>query len=86
MRLLVLDLAVAASAPGLAEIDPVALLEASIAQRETEVEALASIARLEPSALMALGQVSAWLLLLAIGERARGPLGERTWECGYCPV
>lgn len=68
--------------PDASEIDPLALIEATIAQREVEVEALASIARMEPSTLMAIGQLLARPLLLAIGERA----AEREWSAGHCPV
>lgn len=73
-------------ADGLGELDPLALIEASLAQREVEMEALAAVARIEPSRLAAIAQVAAWPLLLAIGERARDLLGGLQWLSGYCPV
>lgn len=78
-------------ADGLDEVDPLALIEASITQREVEIEALASVAGAEPSALMAIGQLLAWPLLLAIGERARSAQAVPTssasaWAHGHCPV
>lgn len=66
------------------EVDALALIEASIAQRGSEIDALAAVARLEPSGLAAIGQVLAWPLLLALGERARAVLGGVRWEKGYC--
>lgn len=75
----------------LEEVDPLALVEASIAQREVEVEALASVARVEPAGLMTIGHLLAWPLLLAIGERIRSPQGAPppsapAWPHGHCPV
>ena len=83
-RSLLTEIAIAAGVGGLEELDPLAVLEAAIAQREEEMEALASIALLEPAALMAIGQVFAWPVLLRVGERARGMA--RPWERGYCPT
>lgn len=68
------------------EVDALALIEASVTQSGPEIDAIAAVARCEPSRLAAIGQVAAWPLLLALGERARDPLGARRWERGYCPV
>lgn len=71
-----------ALAPEATDVDALALIEATVAQREVEVEALASVAGMEPSTLMAIGHLLAWPLLLAVGERA----APREWKHGHCPV
>lgn len=68
------------------EVDALALIEASVTQRGPELDALAAVARSEPSRLAAIAQVAAWPLLLALGERARGVLPAVRWERGYCPT
>lgn len=71
---------------GVAELDPVALLEASVVQRAEEIEALAEVAQVDPDQLLVIGQVATIPLLTPLGERAAEIVAARNWEPGYCPV
>lgn len=73
----------AAAGRDVAGVDALALLRASIAQREDDVRAIAAD-EARAGELMTLGQLLAWPLLLALREG----LPERTaaWDRGYCPV
>lgn len=67
-------------------LEPLALLDASVAQDGERLAALAMAADVALGALAALGQLLCWPLLQACGNAARPVLDEVRWEAGYCPV
>lgn len=67
-------------------LDAVALLAASIAHREVELERLAVKASAPASLLTVVGQALALPVLGTCGRRARELVRQLEWRAGYCPV
>ena len=67
-------------------LDPLATLEAIVAQDTARLEAVAGAADVDLDALAVLGQLAAVPLLRACGRRAAPLLEGAGWEAGYCPV
>ena len=71
---------------GNSALDPLALLEASIAQDATRLDALAAEAAVDAGLLATLGGLAALPLLQACGRKAAPLLERQRWDAGYCPV
>lgn len=69
-----------------ADLDPLAVLRASVQQRSADLEALAARAGVAAPLLSVLAHAAALPLLLACGRRAAGAAQVRDWPHGYCPV
>ncbi|MCM8749938.1 formate dehydrogenase accessory protein FdhE [Thermomicrobiaceae bacterium CFH 74404] len=67
-------------------LDAVALLAASIAHREVELERLAVQSGVPASLLTVVGQALALPVLVTCGRRARELVRQLEWRAGYCPV
>jgi FdhE protein len=68
------------------ELDPTAVLRASLVGDDTALEAVASPADADPAVLAVVAQAAALPLLAACGRRAAGPLAVEPWPHGYCPT
>ena len=71
---------------GAGALDPLAMLEASIAQDAERLERLAAETGADVDLLATLGQLAAFPLLQACGRIAAPLLEGLVWEPGYCPV
>jgi len=69
-----------------AELDPTALLRASLVHDDSALEAVAARADADPAVLGVLAQAAALPLLAACGRRAAGALAPDPWPHGYCPI
>ncbi|HYN87619.1 MAG TPA: formate dehydrogenase accessory protein FdhE [Ardenticatenaceae bacterium] len=67
-------------------LDPLRLLQASIALDTEALEGIAGAADVDPAFLTALGQIAALPLLQACGREARTLLTQGAWSEGSCPV